>query len=101
MDAIAPIAQLGNPILRQVATAIDDVQASDNQQLIASLQATLADSQGVGLAAPQIGVAKRVVIVASRPNARYPYAPVMAPTLMINPSFTPLSDNQEKTGRVA
>ena len=74
---------------------MDDVLSDTVQQLIKSLQAALANSQGVGLAAPQIGIAKRLVIVASRPTARYPYAPLMQPTVMINPSFAPLSDQQE------
>jgi peptide deformylase len=96
MDVIADIAQLGAPVLRWVAEAVEDVNGVETRQLIATLQATLADSQGVGLAAPQIGVSKRLIMVASRPTARYPYAPLMPPTVMINPSFTPLSDTQEK-----
>lgn len=96
MQTIPPIAQLGNPVLRQIATAIANGQDNESLELIANLQTTLANSQGIGLAAPQIGVSKRLIIVASRPNARYPYAPLMAPTVMINPEFTPLSDKQEK-----
>jgi len=95
MDSIPTILQLGHPVLRQKAEAVDDVLSDTVQQLIKSLQAALANSQGVGLAAPQIGIAKRLVIVASRPTARYPYAPLMQPTVMINPSFAPLSDQQE------
>ncbi|HAN47057.1 MAG TPA: peptide deformylase, partial [Cyanobacteria bacterium UBA8156] len=40
---------------------------------------------GMGLAAPQLGELQRVVAIASHPNARYPYAPKMAPMVLINP----------------
>jgi len=39
---------------------------------------------------------KRIIIVASRPSPRYPSAPLMTPTVMINPTFTALSNVQEK-----
>jgi peptide deformylase len=48
------------------------------------------------LAAPQIGESKRIVIVASRPTPRYPSAPLMEPTVMINPEFKALTETQEK-----
>lgn len=95
MADIAPIAQLGAAVLRLQATAVDDVHSPDIKALIDTLHATLASSQGVGLAAPQISVSKRIIIVASRPTARYPLAPLMSPTVMINPSFQPLSDEQD------
>lgn len=96
MSAMAEIAQLGAPVLRQIAEAVDDIHCDGIRQLIETLKTTLANSQGVGLAAPQMGVSKRLIIVASRPTTRYSYAPLMQPTVMINPSFTPLSEAQEK-----
>jgi peptide deformylase len=96
MNALHEIAQLGAPVLRQIAVAIDDVNAEETRQLIADLRFTLASTQGVGLAAPQISQSKRVLIVASRPTPRYPQAPVMEPTVMINPQFSPLSDTKVK-----
>jgi len=88
--------QLGAKILRQRAIAVDDVQGADIRQAIDIMQQTLAGTQGVGIAAPQINVSKRIIIVASRPTRRYPYAPFMEPTVMINPSFQALSDTKEK-----
>jgi peptide deformylase len=79
------IAQLGNPILRQQAQIIDNVQDEHIQRLIDDLIATAATSNGVGIAAPQVSKSYRLFIVASRPNARYPDAPTMEPTAMINP----------------
>ena len=93
---ISEIAQLGANVLRLQAQKVTDSQSDEIRQLIATLQDTLASTQGVGLAAPQIGVSKRVIIITSRPTPRYPSAPLMEPTVMINPDFQPLSDTKEK-----
>ena len=81
------IVQLGNPLLRRQAEAITDFDTLSLQQIIADMHISLAASNGVGIAAPQIGESVRIVIVASRPNARYPKAPQMSPVVMINPSY--------------
>lgn len=81
------ISQLGNPILRQVAQPIFNIQDQSIQALIDNLLTTLTHSNGVGIAAPQVGKSYRLLIVASRPNARYPHAPIMEPTAMINPQL--------------
>ncbi|HEY9643824.1 MAG TPA: peptide deformylase, partial [Coleofasciculaceae cyanobacterium] len=51
------------------------------------LMATLVSSNGVGIAAPQVAAPYQLLIVASRPNPRYPHAPAMQPTVMINPQL--------------
>lgn len=79
------IAQLGNPILRQNAQIVGNVQDERLQQLIDALIVTASASNGVGIAAPQVFESYRLFIVASRPNLRYPHAPLMEPTAMINP----------------
>ncbi|MFP4574218.1 MAG: peptide deformylase [Coleofasciculus sp.] len=81
------IAQLGNPILRQLARPIDNVQDESIQQLIEDLKAQAVAANGVGIAAPQVSQSCRLFIVASRPNPRYPNAPTMEPTAMINPQI--------------
>jgi len=96
MANISEIAQLGATVLRLPAQAVADTQSDEIQQIIETLQDTLATTQGVGLAAPQISVSKRIIIIASRPTPRYPSAPLMEPTVMINPSFDTLSDSKEK-----
>ncbi|MGB7443067.1 MAG: peptide deformylase [Coleofasciculaceae cyanobacterium] len=79
------IAQLGNPILRQQAKSVDNIQDEHFQQLINKLILTAKSSNGVGIAAPQVSQSYRLFIIASRPNLRYPQAPTMEPTAMINP----------------
>ncbi len=90
------IVQLGNPVLRVVATPVTEVGGIETQTEIKAMQAALASTQGVGLAAPQIGISKQIVIVASRPSPRYSQAPLMEPTVMINPRFVALSEEKEK-----
>jgi peptide deformylase len=67
---------------------------SDLATLIDRLIATAKTSHGVGIAAPQIGQGLRLIIVASRPTLRYPQAPTMAPTAMINPTIIARSTEQ-------
>ena len=96
MTTIAEIVQLGSKVLRLKAVVVTDIESSEIKQLINTLQDTLASTQGVGIAAPQINESKQVIIIASRPSARYPNAPLMEPTVMINPTFEALSESIEK-----
>ncbi|NJO67337.1 MAG: peptide deformylase, partial [Leptolyngbyaceae cyanobacterium RM1_405_57] len=73
MAELLKISQLGNPILRQTAESITEIQTQPVQSLIDNLLATLQHSNGVGIAAPQVGISQRLLIVASRPNPRYPH----------------------------
>ena len=57
------------------------------------MQATMLARNGVGIAAPQVYVSKRVIIVASRANPRYPDAPDMSAVVMVNPEILEKSDN--------
>ncbi|WP_445371319.1 peptide deformylase [Methylomonas sp. HW2-6] len=82
-----PIQQLGAEVLRQQAAPVDDFNTREFHELIENMRSAMLAANGVGIAAPQLGESKRVVIVASRPTARYPLAPEMAPVIMINPSF--------------
>jgi peptide deformylase len=90
------IAQLGHSVLRERAAPVSDVQDTVVQELIDDMMATVAEAQGVGLAAPQVYQSKRIFIIASQPNARYPDAPQMQPTAMLNPEIVSLSDKIEK-----
>jgi peptide deformylase len=85
MNELAPIIKLGNPILRQKAAAVENIQDEKIQNLIDELITSVAQANGVGIAAPQIATSYRLFIVASHPNKRYPHAPEMPPTAMINP----------------
>jgi peptide deformylase len=62
---------------------------------IADLFDTMEAAQGAGLAAPQIGVDLQLVIFGFAHNDRYPEAPAVPRTVLINPTITPLSDAED------
>lgn len=96
MAEILDIAQLGNPVLRRVAEPIYHIHDDWVQPLVDGLLATLHRANGVGIAAPQVGSSHRLLVIASRPNARYPNAPEIDPIVMINPHLVDHADNVEK-----
>ncbi len=96
MADILQVAQLGNSILRRQAKPITHIEDPRLQILIENLIATVSQTNGVGIAAPQVSQSDRLFIVASRPNPRYPQAPLMTPTAMINPTIIRHSTEQVK-----
>ncbi|HCF29462.1 MAG TPA: peptide deformylase [Cyanobacteria bacterium UBA11049] len=87
MAEILEIIQLGDPLLRAKAEVVENIQDWRIQKLIDDLITTLKQANGVGIAAPQVAASDRLFIVASRPNPRYPNAPEMELTPMINPKI--------------
>lgn len=91
---IQPILRMGDPRLLRVAEPVIDVPSPALAALIQDLRDTMQAANGAGLAAPQIGVNLQVVVFGSgQPNPRYPLAPVVPPTVLINPVLTPLGDD--------
>jgi peptide deformylase len=84
------IAQLGHPVLREVCRPVEAISAAEVQDLADDMIATCVEANGVGIAAPQVYQPLRLFIVASKPSVRYPQAPLMEPTAMINPRFEPV-----------
>ena len=94
--AVREVLRLGDPRLRVVARPVEDWDDPMLQQLICDLEDTMEARSGAGLAAPQIGVPLRVILFGGdRPNPRYPDAPLLPRTLLINPQLTPLGSGQE------
>lgn len=87
MAEILKIAEIGNPVLRSPAKPVSDIHDPTLQKLIDDLISTTLESNGVGIAAPQVSKDLQLFIVASRPNLRYLHAPKMDPTPMINPQI--------------
>ncbi len=96
MPRVLEIAQLGAPVIRKRAVEIADIHDPQLQALIDDLFATVADENGMGIAAPQVSVSKRIIILSPKPNSRYPYAPTMEPTVIINPEMLWASSEMEK-----
>jgi peptide deformylase len=96
--AILKVARLGHPILRAVAEPVplEGIGASALQQLIDDLVETMAEYDGAGLAAPQVHVSRQVVVFGVEANPRYPDAPSIPLTVLINPRLTPLTDETQE-----
>lgn len=93
MSSILKIALIGNPILRERASIIDDVSAPRLQLLIDDLFATMSKVDSVGLAAPQVYQSLRVFVMQSRKGELFPNAPDIQPMEVINPEV--LSESEE------
>ena len=92
--AIRDILKMGNPDLLKVSELVD-FEKDDLTTLIEDMKETMKANDGAGLAAPQIGVFKRLVIFGFDTNDRYPEADSVPFTVLINPIITPLSNEQE------
>ena len=94
---IRTILKMGDPRLLRQARSVERFDTPELHALVQDLLDTMAHANGAGLAAPQIGVDLQVVIFGSdRPNPRYPDAPVVPRTVLVNPVITPLSDEEEE-----
>lgn len=87
------VAQQGEQVLVIKAAPVTDEELGSEwlAQFSQALYATMLERNGVGIAAPQVYLSKRMIIIASRPNPRYPDAPEMKAVLMINPEIIAMS----------
>jgi peptide deformylase len=93
---IRPILRMGDPLLLQVSKPVTQFNTPELDQLLVDMFETMHDADGAGLAAPQIGVLLRVVIFGFEQNGRYPDAPPIPPTVLINPVIEPLTTDTEE-----
>ncbi|HEY3276350.1 MAG TPA: peptide deformylase [Syntrophorhabdaceae bacterium] len=94
--ALRKIAPLGCPTLRMKASSVDDGGSPEVRSLIEDMMETLADSGGVGIAAPQVDVSLRLFIMVINLNDPDPGTPGPEAVVMINPLITGHSDEIEK-----
>ncbi|CAG9180958.1 peptide deformylase [Cupriavidus respiraculi] len=92
---IRDILKMGDPRLLQPARPVTRFNTPELRNLIDDMFDTMDHANGAGLAAPQIGVDLQVVIFGFDRNPRYPDAPTVPKTVLINPELTPLSDEME------
>ncbi len=90
-----PIAVVGEAVLRQVASTVVQFDAK-LKQLTEQMAASMLAAKGVGIAAPQIHHSLALFIMASRPNERYPDAPLMEPVVVVNPQVISRSAQLEQ-----
>ena len=90
------ILRMGDPRLLRQAEPVTAFGTPELQELIADMFDTMHAANGAGLAAPQIGVNLQLVIFGFSNNTRYPDAPAVPETVLLNPLITPLSDEMEE-----
>ena len=88
---VRAILKMGDPRLLRVAEPVTEFNTPELDALIADMFDTMHAANGAGLAAPQIGVNLRLVIYGFKQNTRYPDAPPVPETVLINPKLRPLS----------
>ena len=93
---IHTILKMGDPRLLRVAQPVTQFDTDELHLLIADMFETMRLVNGAGLAAPQIGIDLQLVIFGTdAPNPRYPDAPLIPRTVLLNPVITPLSQLEE------
>jgi len=95
---IREILKMGDPRLLRVAPPVPQamIGSAELDALIADMFETMHEAGGVGLAAPQIGVDLQLVIFGFERAERYPEAPAVPQTILLNPMITPLSQEMEE-----
>jgi peptide deformylase len=93
---IREILRMGDPRLLQVSEPVTQFNTAELGQLLADMFETMRAADGAGLAAPQIGVALRVVVFGFERNARYPDEIAVPETILINPQIELLDDAIEE-----
>jgi peptide deformylase len=96
MALLRQIALLGHPVLRAPANPVALPVSDAIRALVDDMGETLRDANGVGIAAPQVYESVTIFIVASRPNPRYPDAPLMEPEVVIDPAIIERSPEFDK-----
>ena len=87
---------MGDARLLRVAPPVTEFDSDELHVLVSNMFDTMRSVDGAGLAAPQIGVDLQVVIFGTDEiNPRYPDAPVIPRTVLLNPTITPLTDEEE------
>src|SRR6058998_1778599 len=96
--AILKVARLGHPLLRQVAKPVprDEIGSPEIQRLIDDMIETMREYDGAGLAANQVHTLQQICVIEVLGNPRYPDAPNVPLTVVINPVVTPLTEEIEE-----
>jgi len=90
------ILKMGDARLLRMAQPVTEFDTDALHLLISDMFYTMQSVDGAGLAAPQIGVDLQLVIFGSdQRNERYPDAPLVPQTVLINPVITPLGDEED------
>ena len=89
--AIRPIVEVPDPRLRQISSPVEEV-TDDVRALVADMFETMYDAPGIGLAAIQVGVSKRILVIDLQEPKEEGGEPVKDPRVFINPEILTTSD---------
>ena len=92
--AVREILKMGDPRLLRIAAPVTEFDTPDLLALVEDMFDTMRAANGAGLAAPQIGEDLQLVIFGFERNERYPDAPPVPQTVLINPVIEPIGDEQ-------
>jgi len=92
---VRPILRMGDPRLTRISQPVAEFGTPALRELVADMLQTMEAAGGVGLAAPQIGVELQLVIFGFEVSERYPDAPAVPLTVLLNPRLTAESDAVE------
>ena len=94
--AVRTLLRMGDPRLQLRAAEVRQFSTPALDELLRDMFDTMHAAGGVGLAAPQIGEPVRVVVFGFENSERYPEAPAVPRTILINPVLTPLGSEEEE-----
>lgn len=94
--AIRPVLRMGHPLLNQRAAEVEEFNTPELDSLVEDMMDTMHAEDGAGLAAPQIGISRRVVVFGFEQNPRYTEAPAVPRTVLINPQIQALEGTTEE-----
>ncbi|MFZ0486230.1 MAG: peptide deformylase [Arenicellales bacterium] len=92
---VRSVLKMGDPRLLQRSEQVASLPDGDLDDLIRDMFDTMEALNGAGLAAPQIGVLKRVVVFGIESNPRYPDAEPVPTTVLVNPRIEVLTEDRE------
>jgi peptide deformylase len=95
--AILKVARLGHPVLRELSRPVppERIRTAEFQRFIEDMIETMHEYDGVGLAAPQVHVPWRVATIEVAGNPRYPGAPAVPLTVLVNPEIRAVGEEKE------
>ena len=93
---VRTILKMGDPRLLRIAPPVERLATAELRELVADMFETMRSVNGAGLAAPQIGVDLQLVIFGFNRNDRYPDAPPVPETVLLNPVIEPIGEEVEE-----
>jgi peptide deformylase len=93
---IREILKMGDPRLLRIAKPVENIHDPELTAIVADMYETMHAANGVGLAAPQIGIDLRLMIFGFETSPRYPDEPSVPVTTLINPWLETLTDETEE-----